>query len=92
MKTKPTMRCKNHPDTKAYTERYPLCEDCLADEGQAIIDAGTHSECLEWWAHENNYSWHQAMVRLGMARQDPERLESLINSADAAYLNDSYDD
>lgn len=76
--------CTNHPSRPAYMAAYPLCENCLAMQGQAIIDAGTY-ECLRQWARDKNYNWRQAMVRLGCAAQTPAALADLVNRADAAY-------
>ena len=80
--------CKNHPEIEAYIIRIPLCEDCLAETGQQIVDSGLW-EGLAWWAHEKNYNWHQAMVRLGMAYEDGgecgEKFGRLINTIDAQY-------
>jgi len=80
--------CPNHPNEKPYLKSVaPLCESCLAELGQAIIDAGTY-ECLSHWAETKNYDWHQAMVRLGMASLDADKFALLVNRADVAYCGD----
>ena len=78
-------KCPSHHTRSPYLASVSaLCEECLAQEGQSLIDADTY-ECLPHWLRTKNYNRHQGLVRLGMAMQQPEKLATLINRADASY-------